>query len=651
MAEKFLPVPPQAPAAPPSAPAPVDPVAAALAPVPEPDGIEVIRAELRTMPNLPGVYRMMAADGSLLYVGKAKNLRKRVANYTNANGLSPRIRRMVTDTCSMEIVTTHTEVEALLLEANLIKRLKPRFNVVLRDDKSFPYILITGDHPWPQITKHRGARDRKGEYFGPFASAGAVNQTLAALQRAFPLRSCSDAEFASRTRPCLQFQIKRCTAPCVQRITQPAYDAIVTEARDFLSGRSQQIQKRLSAKMELASAKLDFETAALFRDRLRAMAHIHSHQDINVLGVGEADVIALHQEAGQSCIQVFFFRAGQNLGNRAYFPAHAREVTPGEILAAFVGQFYDTRPAPSQVLLSSPVENADLLGRALSIGAGRKVVVTHPERGHKKALIDHAMYNAREALGRRMAERSVQSRLLEGVAEVFDLEKPPERIEIYDNSHTQGQAPIGSMVVAGPEGFIKNAYRKFNIRDSSIAPGDDYAMMREVLLRRFGRLVKAGNDPAGDRVAGQWPDLVLIDGGKGQLSIAEAVLHELGIDRVALAGIAKGPDRNAGREQFFLPGRSPFMLEPRHPVLYFLQRLRDEAHRFAIGTHRARRAKATSQSRLDEIAGIGARRKQALLHHFGSARGVAAAGLADLETVQGISHTVAKAIYDHFHDQ
>ncbi|HYM30903.1 MAG TPA: excinuclease ABC subunit UvrC [Candidatus Cybelea sp.] len=631
--------------------------------VPEPEthearGLDVIRQHLKTLPNRPGVYRMLDPAGAPLYVGKAKSLRKRVAAYAKPAGLSGRIHRMVMETAALEIITTHTEVEALLLEANLIKRLKPRYNVVLRDDKSFPYILITGDHAWPQIAKHRGARNRPGEYFGPFASAGAVNRTLAALQRAFPLRSCSDADFATRTRPCLQYQIKRCTAPCVARIAPEAYGAIVGEARDFLSGKSQDIQRQLSAKMQTASAAMDFETAAVFRDRLRALAHIQAHQDINVESVAEADVIAAHVEAGLVCVQVFFFRAGQNFGNRAYFPAHARDVDIAEVLTAFIGQFYDTRPAPQQVLLSHAVEAPELIGEALSVGAGRKVEVLAPQRGAKRALVEHALTNAREAIARRLAENTTQRRLLEGVAEVFGLESTPERIEVYDNSHVQGSAPVGAMIVAGPEGFSKSAYRKFNIRDREIAPGDDYAMLREVLTRRFTRLLK---DQAGDgagaegslaenrRVAGQWPDLVLIDGGKGQLGVAEQVFAELRIDDVALAAIAKGPDRNAGREQFFLPGREPFALEPRHPVLYFLQRLRDEAHRFAIGTHRTRRGKLATRSALDEIPGIGSKRKQALLMRFGSARGVEAAGLTDLETVDGISKAVAQVIYRHFH--
>ena len=614
----------------------------------KPVGAALIREELRRLPGRPGVYRMLDPDGKLLYVGKAKNLQKRVAAYAKPTGLSPRIHRMVLETAALEIVTTHTEVEALLLEANLIKRLKPRYNVVLRDDKSFPYIVITRDHAWPQIAKHRGARNRPGEYFGPFASAGAVNRTLAALQRAFPLRSCSDSEFALRKRPCLQYQIKRCTAPCVQRIDAESYAAIVEQARDFLSGRSQTIQQQLSERMQQASAAQDFETAAVFRDRIRALAQIQAHQDINVETVGEADVIAAAAEAGQTCVQVFFYRAGQNFGNRAYFPAHARDVEPGEVLAAFVGQFYDSRQAPRQVLLSHEVETPELIAEALSVTAGRKVELLCPQRGPKRALVEHALTNAREALSRRLGENASQRKLLEGVGELFDLEATPERIEVYDNSHIQGAQPIGSMIVAGPDGFEKGAYRKFNIRDSDIAPGDDYAMLREVLTRRFSRLLKHAEGEE-DRVAGQWPDLVLIDGGKGQLTVAEEVFAELGITDVPLAAIAKGPDRNAGRENFFLPGREPFTLEPRHPVLYFLQRLRDEAHRYAIGTHRARRAKAIVRSALDEIPGIGGKRKQALLHRFGSARGVSEAGLTDLESVDGISKTVARAIYDHFH--
>lgn len=605
----------------------------------------MIRAEAPRLPNQPGVYRMLDAEGNLLYVGKAKSLRKRVAAYMHLARLEPRIARMVTEAASLEIAVTASEVEALLLESNLIKRLKPRYNVLLRDDKSFPYILITGDDDWPRITKYRGARDRKGEYFGPFASAGAVNRTIIALQRAFPLRSCSNGEFATRTRPCLQYQIKRCLAPCVGRVTPEDYAAVVGQARDFLTGESARVQRDLSEKMQGASERLEFETAALLRDRVRALAHIHARQDINVEGVSEADVIAAHAQGGSVCVQVFFFRGGQNLGNRAYFPSQAKDVAIGEVMAAFVGQFYESRPAPAEILLSHEVEEAEVIAEALSIGAGRKVRLHVPQRGGRKVLVEHALTNAKEALERRMAENATQRRLLEGTAEVFGLEAPPERIEVYDNSHVQGAQAIGAMIVAGPEGFTKGAYRKFNIRSTDLTPGDDYGMMREVLTRRFARLVKEEEAGEGEAV---WPDLVLIDGGPGQMKVAQEVFAELGIDNVAYVGIAKGPDRDAGREHFYMPGRQPFMLEPRHPVLYFLQRLRDEAHRFAIGTHRARRAKAAVKSALDEIAGIGPSRKKALLLHFGSAAGVGRASIADLKQVDGINDAVAKSIHDHF---
>jgi len=617
-------------------------------PAPEemrPKGAALIRAEAPRLPNQPGVYRMLDAEGNLLYVGKARSLRKRVAAYMHIARLEPRIARMVSEAASLEIAVTASEVEALLLESNLIKRLKPRYNVLLRDDKSFPYILITGDDDWPRITKYRGVRDRKGEYFGPFASAGAVNRTIIALQRAFPLRSCSNGEFATRTRPCLQYQIKRCLAPCVGRVTLEDYAAVVGEARDFLTGESARVQRDLSEKMQGASERLEFETAALLRDRVRALAHIHARQDINVEGVPEADVIAAHAQGGSVCVQVFFFRGGQNLGNRAYFPAQAKDVATAEVLAAFIGQFYESRPAPAEILLSHEVEEAEVIAEALSIGAGRKVRLHVPQRGGRKVLVDHALANAREALERRLAENATQRRLLEGAAEVFGLESPPERIEVYDNSHVQGAQAIGAMIVAGPEGFTKGAYRKFNIRSTDLTPGDDYGMMREVLTRRFSRLVKEEEAGEGEAV---WPDLVLIDGGPGQMKVAQEVFADLGIDDVPYVGIAKGPDRDAGREHFYMPGRQPFMLEPRHPVLYFLQRLRDEAHRFAIGTHRARRAKAQVKSALDEIAGIGPSRKKALLLHFGSAAGVGRASIADLKQVDGINEAVAKAIHDHF---
>jgi excinuclease ABC subunit C len=607
-------------------------------------GSAVIKAALPTLPIGPGVYRMLDPAGEVLYVGKAKSLVKRVTSYASPGRLVPRIQRMVAETAQLEVITTHTEVEALLLESNLIKRLKPRYNVLWRDDKSFPYILITGDHDWPQITKHRGARNRKGEYFGPFASAGSVNRTINALQRAFPLRSCSDSVFANRTRPCLQFQIKRCTAPCVARIGAPDYGAIVAEARDFLSGRSRAVQESLSGRMEEAAGALDFERAAMFRDRIRALAHIQAHQGINPDNVDEADVIALHQEGGHACIQVFFFRAGQNWGNRAYFPTHGRDLEPAELVAAFVGQFYDDKLPPKLVLLSHEADNQELLAEALSVKADRKVLLHTPARGEKRDLVEHALNNAREALGRRLAESAAQRKLLEGVAERFGLDAAPERIEIYDNSHISGTHALGVMVVAGPNGFIKNAYRKFNIKSAETKPGDDYAMMDEVLRRRFTRLVESGERDG-------WPDLVLIDGGPGQLAVAQAVLADLGIDDVTLAGIAKGPERDAGHEHFYMANRAPFMLEPRDPVLYFLQRLRDEAHRFAIGSHRQRRSAAIGKSLLDEIPGIGAKRKRALLTHFGSAKGVAGAGLNDLEAVEGISRTVAKLVYDHFHPE
>ncbi len=610
-----------------------------------PAGVQVILEQLRTLPGCPGVYRMLNRRGDVLYVGKAKNLKKRVVAYSRLDRLPARLQRMVVETASMEVVTTHTECEALLLEANLIKRLAPRYNILLRDDKSFPHILVTGDHDWPQIVKHRGARRQKGDYFGPFASAGAVNATLSQLQRAFLLRSCSDAVFASRTRPCLLFQIKRCCGPCVGRVGHEEYMALVNQAKAFLSGRSQDVQRELGRRMEQAAAAMDYEQAAVFRDRIRALARIQAHQDINLPGVDEADVVALHQAGGQSCIQVFFFRSGCNYGNRSYFPAHAQNEEPEEVLAAFLGQFYADKMPPKLILLSQAVAEQGLVAEALTMRAGRKVELAIPQRGDRRKLVEHALGNAREALGRRLAESSSQRKLLDGVAGVFGLEAAPARIEVYDNSHIQGANAVGAMIVAGPEGLIKGEYRKFNIRTAELAPGDDYGMMREVLTRRFRRAQK--DDP--DRERGLWPDLALIDGGPGQLAVACEVLAELGVDDVAVAAISKGPDRNAGRERFHMPHRDAFGLEPKDPVLYFLQRLRDEAHRFAIGSHRARRSKAIGQSLLDGVPGIGARRKKALLHHFGSAREVAQAGLADLEAVDGISRTTAKKIYDHFH--
>jgi excinuclease ABC subunit C len=640
-------------------------------------GVSVIQAQVRRLGSSPGVYRMLDHKGDVLYVGKARNLKKRVTSYTSPAKLVPRIFRMVSETVSMEIVTTHTEVEALLLESNLIKRLRPRYNVLLRDDKSFPYILITSDHAAPRIVKHRGARKRDGDYFGPFASAGAVNRTITALQRAFLLRNCSDPIYNARTRPCLQYQIKRCAAPCVDYVSAADYDEMVGQARAFLGGRSRDVQQEFADRMQSASEEMEFETAAMYRDRIRALTAIQAHQDIHVDGIEEADVIALHAEGGTTCIQVFFFRAGTNYGNRAYFPSHDKTEEDGEVLAAFLGQFYDDKPPPRLVLVNlEPVEQA-LIAEALSIKAGRRVELARPMRGSKRKLIEHATANARDAWGRRMAESASQRRLLEGVAETFGLEGTPNRIEVYDNSHIQGTNAIGAMIVAGAEGLTKNAYRKFNIKNVTQKPeapetapglsegpqsgydagpvspevtpvqaGDDYAMMKQVLTRRFARALK--EDP--DRESETWPDLVLIDGGQGQLTIAMEVMDELGIDDVPVVSIAKGPDRDAGRERFFMPDHKPFTMERRDPVLYFLQRLRDEAHRFAIETHRARRSKGLTRSVIDEIPGIGAKRKRALLHHFGSAREITRAGLADLETVDGISSAVARKIYDHFHD-
>ncbi len=616
-------------------------------------GADVIRKFLKTLPSSPGVYRMIDSNEQILYVGKAKNLKNRVSSYTKANGQSTRILRMVSLTHAMEFVSTHTEVEALLLEANLIKKLKPRYNIILRDDKSFPYILITGDHEWAQITKHRGSRARRGEYFGPFASAGAVNETLATFQRLFPLRSCTDSDFQTRTRPCLQYQIKRCSAPCVGRISHEDYDTVVAEARAFLSGKSHTIQQKLAEKMQLASDALDFEQAAVLRDRLKAMAHIQSKQTINLTNVDEVDVIAAHQEGGQTCVQIFFIRSGQNLGNRAHYPAHNKDATPSDVLSAFIGQFYDSRPAPKHIWVSHDLPEGELIAEALSIAADKKIEISTPKRGTKREMLDHAIFNAKGALSRKMAENASQKKHLEGVARIFDMQEPPERIEVYDNSHIAGTHQVGAMVVAGPEGFIKKAYRKFNIKNSELAPGDDYGMMREVLTRRFTRLQKEDPNRIGESSGSreQWPDLVLIDGGQGQLSAAHDVFRDLDITDVLLVGIAKGPDRNAGRERFFIQGKEPFSLPEKDPTLYFLQRLRDEVHHFAITTHRAKRSKAIGKSPLDEIPGIGGKRKKALLNRFGSAKGVEGAALADLEAVEGISKALARSIFDFFHEE
>ncbi|WP_428697946.1 excinuclease ABC subunit UvrC [Stappia sp.] len=661
---------------------------------PDARGADVIAHFVRRLPLGPGVYRMLDGEGNVLYVGKARSLKKRVTSYTRLQGQSNRILRMIMATASMEFVTTGTETEALLLEANLIKRLRPRFNVLLRDDKSFPYILVTGDHEAPALVKHRGSRRRKGSYFGPFASAGAVNRTINALQKAFLLRNCSDSYYANRSRPCLLYQIKRCAGPCTGEIAPDDYGGLVAEAKAFLSGRSQIVKKELAGQMEQASETLDFERAAVYRDRLAALSHVQSHQGINPQTVEEADVFAIHQEGGQTCIQVFFFRTGQNWGNHAQFPRADKSLGEAEVLESFLAQFYDDKPTPRLVLLSHEIEERALLAAALSERAGHKVEVAVPQRGEKRELVEHATKNAREALGRRLAETSSQARLLKGVGEVFGLAATPRRIEVYDNSHIMGTNAVGGMIVAGPEGFAKGQYRKFNIKSEDLVPGDDYGMMREVLTRRFSRLLKEhARDPVPGPVPGPaapqeakgtetervsappveadieetdieeadgdtaditaipaWPDLVFIDGGLGQLNAAREVLEHLGITDVPLIGIAKGPDRDAGREKFFIPGKPSFMLPERDPVLYFVQRLRDEAHRFAIGTHRARRKKDIARSPLDEIAGIGPSRKRALLRHFGTAKAVSKAGMDDLMAVEGVSESVARAIYDHFHE-
>ncbi len=614
---------------------------------PKPSGVAAIEAALATMPASPGVYRMLDRKGDALYVGKARSLRKRVTAYTQPARLPERLRRMVNDTDSMEIVTTHTEAEALLLEANLIKRLKPRFNIVLRDDKSYPWLMLTEDHEFPQIVKHRGARTRKASFWGPFASAWAVNQTVTAMQRVFLLRSCTDSVFAARTRPCLLFQIRRCSAPCVGRIGQAGYATLVAQARAFLSGKQAALQQELAGEMERASASLEFERAAAIRDRIRGLTHVQGSSVVNPASLEDADIVAAWQNAGQTCVQVFFIRGGRNNGNRAFFPTHARADEPAEVLAAFLAQFYDDKPPPPLVLLSHAIAEQELVEEALGLKAGRRVEIAVPARGEKRAVVQHAETNAREALERKLAEGAGQARLLEGVTALFDLPAAPERIETYDNSHIMGRNAYGVMIVAGPEGFIKSAYRKYAIR-GPITPGDDFAMMREVLERRFGRALKEQDQEPG-ALARAWPDLVLIDGGAGQLSAARQVLADLGVQDVKLVAIAKGPDRDAGREWFHMDGRPPFQLPPRDPVLYYLQRLRDEAHRFAITTHRAGRSRTLVSSELDEISGVGASRKRALLNHFGSARGVKMAGLADLEAAPGINRETARRVYAHFH--
>ena len=607
-------------------------------------GLAVLEAALPTLPTGPGVYRMLNEKGEALYVGKARSLRKRVTSYTQISRLPERLRRMVFETRSLEVVTTGSEAEALLLEANFIKRFRPRFNIVLRDDKSYPWLVITEDHPFPQIAKHRGERRKGASYWGPFASVWAVNQTLAALQRVFLLRSCRDTVFDTRTRPCLLFQIKRCAAPCVDRISQPDYAALVAEAKQFLSGETPSIQKRLATEMEAAAADLQFERAAALRDRIRGLTHIQGKDRVNMEGLGDADVIALHQAAGQSCVQVFFFRGGRNNGNRAFFLSHAKQdQSAEEVMGAFLGQLYEDLPPPPLLLLSHDPPEAALIAEALAIKAGRRVELRRPQRGEKHEALEHAATNAREALERRMAEGTAQAALLEGTASVFGLPGAPERIEIYDNSHIQGANAYGVMVVAGPSGFMKQGYRKFGIK--SAATNDDFAMMREVFERRFGRALR--EDPA--RAGEDWPDLVLIDGGAGQLSAARQIMQELGLDDLPLVAVAKGPDRDAGREWFHMAGREPFQLPLRDAVLFYLQRLRDEAHRFAITTHRAGRSKALTRSELDEVPGVAAAMKRKLLNHFGSARGVRQAGLADLEACPGVGPALARRIHDHFH--
>lgn len=610
-------------------------------------GANLILKYVRQLDASPGVYRMLDAQARVLYVGKARNLKVRVSNYARPTGHSSRIARMISETAQMMFLTTKTETEALLLEQNLIKQLKPRYNVLLRDDKSFPNILVTKDHEFPQIKKHRGAKKEKGAYYGPFASAGAVNKSLNQLQRVFQLRNCSDAMFETRTRPCLQYQIKRCSGPCVGRISARDYRASVKDAQRFLSGKSTEIQERLASQMAQASEAMEFERAAALRDRIRAMTQVQTNQGINPRTVNEADVIALHIEGGQACVQVFFIRANQNWGNRDFYPRISADHSHAEVLEAFVGQFYSSKEAPRQLILSHDIENADLVSAALSEAAGRKVELIYPQRGEKFELVSGALRNAKESLALRMSETATQAKLLRGIAEAFDLDDAPKRIEVFDNSHIQGAHAVGAMIVSGPDGFLKNQYRKFNIRGYNLTPGDDFGMMKEVMTRRFTRLIK--EDP--ERTSESWPDLLLIDGGAGQVSAVAEILETLGVEDVPMVGVAKGVDRDHGKEEFYIPGRSVFALQRNDPVLYFVQRMRDEAHRFAIGTHRAKRAKAISANPLDDIAGIGASRKRALLAHFGSAKAVSRANLADLKAVDGISAAMAEKIYDFFHEK
>ncbi len=610
-------------------------------------GGKLIQKYVRQLDASPGVYRMLDAQARVLYVGKARNLKARVSNYARPTGHSSRITRMISETSQMMFLTTKTETEALLLEQNLIKQLKPRYNVLLRDDKSFPNILVTTEHEFPQIKKHRGAKKEKGAYYGPFASAGAVNKSLNQLQRVFQLRNCSDAMFETRTRPCLQYQIKRCSGPCVGRISTRDYRTSVKDAQRFLSGKSTEIQESLASQMAQASEAMEFERAAALRDRIRAMTQVQTNQGINPRTVSEADVIALHIEGGQACVQVFFIRANQNWGNRDFYPRISADHSHAEVLEAFVGQFYSSKEAPRQLILSHDIENADLVSAALSEATGRKVELIYPQRGEKFELVSGALRNAKESLALRMSETATQAKLLRGIAEAFDLDDAPKRIEVFDNSHIQGAHAVGAMIVSGPDGFVKNQYRKFNIRGDDLTPGDDFGMMKEVMIRRFTRLIK--EDP--ERTSESWPDLLLIDGGAGQVSAVAEILETLGVEDVPMVGVAKGVDRDHGKEDFYIPGRSVFALQRNDPVLYFVQRMRDEAHRFAIGTHRAKRTKAISANPLDDIAGIGASRKRALLAHFGSAKAVARANLADLKAVDGISAAMAEKIYDFFHEK
>lgn len=608
-------------------------------------GMAAIREVLNTLPARPGVYRMQDKRGDVLYVGKARSLKARVGAYVQMNRLPQRLMRMVAQTRTMTIVTTGSEAEALLLEAQLIKKFRPAYNVLLRDDKSFPFILLRDDHDFPRITKHRGAQRFKGQYFGPFASAGSVNQTINALQKLFLLRSCTDSFFSNRSRPCLLYQIKRCSAPCVDRVDKGDYAELVEDARDFLSGKSTAVQNKLGEAMEKASEALDFEMAAVYRDRLKALTFIQGNQAINAQGLPDADIFALAAKGSSVCIQAFFIRGGQNWGHRSFFPAHTSNVEIDEVFSSFLMQFYERMPPPKLVLLDRELPDAELLAEALSTKADYKVSVSKPQRGDRRKLLTQASRNAEDALDRRLAETSTQAKIMREMVDLLELDAVPDRIEIYDNSHIQGTNMVGGMVVAGPEGFIKNAYRKFNIKNPDIAPGDDFAMMREVLERRFSRAQK--EDP--DREKGEWPDLVLIDGGKGQMSAARGALAEIGVEDVVMIGVSKGPDRNAGRETFHLPDGREINLPMNSPVLFYLQRLRDEAHRFAIGAHRTRRAKSVGHSSLDDVPGIGPSRKKALLLHFGTARAVKNASLDDLQGAPGVSATVAQKIYDYFH--